>query len=509
MCVAVGLAEGADMTSASSPLSSSSSSSSSQYSPPGGSAGCLRREASLAAAGLDLRSCLHFLLDLYTQWLGPPDAIGQPLLTETIRSVVMLSDIFMESSQFDWMLSLFMDMYRHHPSEDEILAQYLILGIAKAAAVVGLDSDMQEKIRKFVDLGLHSPMPSTQLLSLHGLLYLLAQPGDAASPLLPSATDYLAKRLGDSALKDNELNMLAAWALAFFLAENYPKKQDLTSKIVQVSLGLCSGAESIPQSLYLCILHGLERLLLADIIDSQDNELVVKVCVDRVRHGKPGESLSALGVMLSALYIGVNKRRSQPSIEMEPANSEQRAAALERATLLFDRIKRGYPFEADLISQILPGFLGEFFPAQDILNKVIGEFLSNQQPHPQFLAAVLFKVCEGLHEGNHEELMQDWVLLSLSNFTQRSPLAMAIWSLSCCFVAVTATVWLRALFPLIQGRMGLFEEHDKELFYISALDFQRQLGREEHRTQFHNIIKSVAHPDTPYAELLKRLPQQS
>ncbi|KAH6947392.1 hypothetical protein HPB50_018547 [Hyalomma asiaticum] len=109
---------------------------------------------------------------------------------------------------------------------------------------------------------------------------------------------------------------------------------------------------------------------------------------------------------------------------MEPANSEQRAAALERATLLFDRIKRGYPFEADLISQILPGFLGEFFPAQDILNKVIGEFLSNQQPYPQFLAAVLFK-----------------------------------------------------------------------------------LVNEQHKTQFYNIIKGVASPDTPYAELLKQLPQ--
>lgn len=62
------------------------------------------------------------------------------------------------------------------------------------------DWDMQEKMRKFVDLGLHSPMPSTQLLSLHGLLYLLAQPGDAAAPLLPSATDYLARHLDDSTL---------------------------------------------------------------------------------------------------------------------------------------------------------------------------------------------------------------------------------------------------------------------------------------------------------------------
>lgn len=32
---------------------------------------CLEREQCLAASGLDLTSCLHFLLDLYSQWTTP------------------------------------------------------------------------------------------------------------------------------------------------------------------------------------------------------------------------------------------------------------------------------------------------------------------------------------------------------------------------------------------------------------------------------------------------------
>jgi hypothetical protein len=40
------------------------------------------------------------------------------------------------------------------------------------------------------------------------------------------------------------------------------------------------------------------------------------------------------------------------------------------------RIKKGYPYEARVITRVLPTFLADFFPPQDIMNKVIGEFIS-------------------------------------------------------------------------------------------------------------------------------------
>ena len=56
------------------------------------------------------------------------------------------------------------------------------------------------------------------------------------------------------------------------------------------------------------------------------------------------------------------------------------------------RIKKGYPYEARVITRLMPAFLADFFPPQDIMNKVIGEFLSSQQPYPQLIAKVVFQV---------------------------------------------------------------------------------------------------------------------
>ena len=58
----------------------------------------------------------------------------------------------------------------------------------------------------------------------------------------------------------------------------------------------------------------------------------------------------------------------------------------------FFRIKKGYPYEARVITRVLPTFLADFFPPQDIMNKVIGEFISSQQPYPQLVAHVVFQV---------------------------------------------------------------------------------------------------------------------
>lgn len=59
-------------------------------------------------------------------------------MTFLFFKVVALSDIFMEKAQFEWMLDTFLEVQRIHPAEDEIIAQYLIFGICKAAAVLGI-----------------------------------------------------------------------------------------------------------------------------------------------------------------------------------------------------------------------------------------------------------------------------------------------------------------------------------------------------------------------------------
>ena len=59
-----------------------------------------------------------------------------PLLKETLRSAVLLSDLLTERSQFEWLLAACVTLYQLHPVDDEIVLQYLVLGLCKAAAVL-------------------------------------------------------------------------------------------------------------------------------------------------------------------------------------------------------------------------------------------------------------------------------------------------------------------------------------------------------------------------------------
>lgn len=57
------------------------------------------------------------------------------MLYESVRSTVMISDLFNDKSQFVWMLDIFLELTKVY-ADDELLFQYLIVGICKSAAVL-------------------------------------------------------------------------------------------------------------------------------------------------------------------------------------------------------------------------------------------------------------------------------------------------------------------------------------------------------------------------------------
>lgn len=524
LCVAIGIIDDWEE-----PESSVSSSSSHFSGFINGALTYHQREQCLASVGLDIHSCLHFLLDLYSQWLSPEACPCTPLtlLTEVTRSVVILSDIFMERAQYEWMLDTLLEVQRVHPAEDEIITQYLIFGICKAAAVLSMEQDMLEKLKKLIELSLKSTFLSTRLATLYGLLHLLEQGnGEESSPLLSTASEYILKHLGNTSLpsSQNEDHILVMWAVAIYIIENYQEDigdHEFSQKIFQIGINMCNSSEDVTSNnMYLAVLLGLERLLLTEAVGLKEIEIIMKLSVDRLQYGSPLRALAGLGLLLSCMYVGKGTDLWPSELPASVNNAatiddcgnvatqtdpEQLIAAMERVTTLFDRIKRGFPFEVEAICNILPLFLMEFFPAQDVMNKVIGEFLSSQQPHPQLLASVVFQIFQHLHQQSQEDIIYDWVMLSLSNFTQRSPIAMAVWSLTCFFISASTLPWLQALFPHLQNRMGKMEKQDRMLFCIAGIQFKNQLKDDEHRKNFYSTIKVVAHPDSPYADLLSHL----
>ncbi|NXE74418.1 HD protein, partial [Cochlearius cochlearius] len=467
-------------------------------------------------AGVDIHSCSQFLLELYSQWILPSNPSKRTpviLISEVVRSLLAVSDLFTERNQFEMMYTTLTELRKVHPSEDEILVQYLIPATCKAAAVLGMDKAVAEPVSRLLESTLRSTHMPSRIGALHGILYILECDllDETAKQLIPIISEYLLSNLRGVAHcvnVHNQQHILVMCAAAFYLIENYPLDvgPEFSAGIIQMCGVMVSGSdESTPSIIYHCVLRGLERLLLSEQLSRLDSESLVKLSVDRVNVQSPHRAMAALGLMLTCMYTGKEKISPSRTTDANPAapDSESVIVAMERVSVLFDRIRKGFPFEARVVARILPQFLDDFFPPQDVMNKVIGEFLSNQQPYPQFMATVVYKVFQTLHSTGQSSMVRDWVMLSLSNFTQRTPVAMAMWSLSCFFVSASTSQWISAILPHIISRMGKSEQVDVNIFCLVAIDFYRhQIDEELDRRAFQSVFEVVASPGTPYHRLL-------
>ncbi|XP_067414992.1 huntingtin isoform X3 [Emydura macquarii macquarii] len=467
-------------------------------------------------AGVDIHSCSQFLLELYSQWILPSNPSKRTpviLISEVVRSLLAVSDLFTERNQFEMMYTTLTELRKVHPSEDEILIQYLVPATCKAAAVLGMDKAVADPVSRLLESTLRSTNMPSRIGALHGILYILECDllDETAKQLIPIISEYLLSNLRGIAHcvnVHNQQHILVMCAAAFYLIENYPLDvgPEFSAGIIQMCGVMVSGSdESTPSIIYHCVLRGLERLLLSEQLSRLDSESLVKLSVDRVNTHSPHRAMAALGLMLTCMYTGKEKISPSRATDANPTtpDSESVIVAMERVSVLFDRIRKGFPFEARVVARILPQFLDDFFPPQDVMNKVIGEFLSNQQPYPQFMATVVYKVFQTLHTTGQSSMVRDWVMLSLSNFTQRTPVAMAMWSLSCFFVSASTTEWISAVLPHIISRMGKSEQVDINLFCLVAIDFYRhQIDEELDRRAFQSVFEMVASPGSPYHRLL-------
>lgn len=67
-------------------------------------------------------------------------------------------------------------------------------------------------------------------------------------------------------------------------------------------------------------------------------------------------------------------------------------------------------------------------------------------------------------------MVRDWVMLSLSNFTQRTPVAMAMWSLSCFFVSASTSQWISAMYPKKTERVLFLGKYRDSVKHIDSLE---------------------------------------
>nr|CAH7759250.1 unnamed protein product [Callosobruchus chinensis] len=479
------------------------------------------RKKMLEESGLDINSCLQFLIDYFTQLMKPQSKTHLMVLHEAVRSTLIISDLFTDKAQFSWLLDVFLDMSKLHTVEDELLHQYLIAGICKAVAVLSPELEVYEQAKKMLTLYLKSPYLSSRIASLYGLLYILegcklsnitiGGMSEEMHVIVPLAVEYVQFNLNvNNVLRKSQEHSNLVWSLAFYLLENVEEK-NLDQNFVDTTISTAFNvlAEKSSDLLHTAITKGLERLLVVKSTNYLEKfgKQYLKLALEMMKHDNPSIALLGTQLLLSFMYTDcINHLQSTQYLTNAQINPDQLVQTIERMSSIFERIKKGYVYEVEILCSVLPVMLEDFFSPSDILTKVIGEFLSSQQPHPKLLSRVVFQLFQSAILKDQLPLLQDWVVFSLSNFTQSFSIGMATWCLTCFFLSASANPWLRSYFPYVQTRVGRYEYEDKTMLCIAGADFYRNLSSETQRQTFvDNFRKAKDQPDTPYNDLLLSL----
>lgn len=141
------------------------------------------------------------------------------------------------------------------------------------------------------------------------------------------------------------------------------------------------------------------------------------------------------------MYTGVDQRAAADEAPDEAPNVH----IMERISVMLSRVRRGYASEGRAIAAVLPVPLLDFFPTQQVMSLLMGEFVSDQQANPEHVAWMLGEVFGQLLRAGQQPVLRDWVLLSLEPFVRKEPVALCIWHLACLFIAASRSAALRAL----------------------------------------------------------------
>ncbi|XP_073969271.1 huntingtin isoform X3 [Rhodnius prolixus] len=467
---------------------------------------------------VDIRSCLQFVLDLFGQWVLPSSGITLNLQLSMAKSIVCLSDMFTERAHYEWMLSTFLEISKNHPQHDEIMHQYLILGVSKAAAVLNIfEGERSDRIIKLVELALKSSFAPMRSSGIHSLLYLLqsvlnvkkseslemqkSSQYEFRQKVVQISVDFI-KRYFIQETIDNYDDVVLLIALVMYMLECYSSELGSDYTITKTITHLVKYPSS--RISYLAVMQGLERIVLIGE-DNDLNEQIIRLASDRFSHADPLVSLPALQLLIACIYKEKQENNCD-EVSGETEHPTKTMEMMEKATVLFDKIRKGYPIEVEVVCEILPCILSDFFSASDILTKVIGEFLSPNQPHKKDMAGMVFQVFTQACSEHQLPLLQDWVVHSLNNFTQNVPTVSAVWCLCCFFICASDNPWLKAIFPHVQSRIRQCEFEDRELLCIAATSFYNQLNSDQQEIflqSFEEICGDQKHPfSSPFSEII-------
>ncbi|XP_075247399.1 huntingtin-like [Convolutriloba macropyga] len=294
---------------------------------------------------VDLNSCVVLLNEQCHHWLTDA-TIPTSVTCDVFKGLILLSNLFVDTNQFDWLYVLISNLHRTLPAEDELTALYTIPLLCQSINATTDIERHSEEIDHLISIfvaGLSSSMLSIETTTLCGLSLLMKCADKNRSILRPIMANhiqmYVLNRItaatSVAASRPSQHYMLSLVALTFDTITNFISElrdTDFVSTAVQMFLvysSICT------KNVFCAIFSRIDELVISQALNRKVADFVIKTCFEHIKNASTKTILRfSVSLLLSCVYSyyppAVHNLESDENISID---------SIERVTRIIEKFE--------------------------------------------------------------------------------------------------------------------------------------------------------------------------
>ncbi|ALC47217.1 htt [Drosophila busckii] len=493
-----------------------------------------------------------------------------------LPNLVKFCEICESRDQIKWIKERALRLHDQIAMDDTISHQHIIYLLCRSQALlIPSYAELQHLATLIGNVYLKSSHCFIRIAALQGLVCLLeccsrtntamGKLSDELALLRDLIVGYINRHgiIDESPLQFSLEHTKLVWTLNYSLIEwtskFVPQCHLLNNTIIAASKLLKTTHND---QLYLCVLHGLERLVVNSgsgsggtatapiatatatatattsessgsssgagdtggdaVVTALLRHKIEKLALELLKMENEKFSIPALKLLLSCMYVGSATQLENTELSNGIVQDDPEIIALQndKVDILLHCIKSSSRDAAWIYGQVLCQIIRDLVPPNEILTKVIKEFLAINQPHGDVIATIVYQVFRSAIDSSYLQMLQDWLICTLPTFLAQ-PVHQGVWGLSVIFLSASINLHLIKLFPLVLGigvatptatatatatattttrKLG---QHEIALFVTAAQDFHAKLSAEQ-KLRFREAFGNYEQHQV-YAWMLQRL----
>ena len=350
---------------------------------------------------VDLNSCVVLLNEQCHHWLTD-STIPTSVVCDVFKGLILLSNLYVDTNQFDWLYLLISNLHRTLAAEDELTALYTIPLLCQSlneSTEIERETEETEHLISIFVSGLNSTMLSIETTTLCGLSLLLKCADKNRSILRPLVSNHLQHYVTNRITAATSLvgsspsqhYMLSLVAVAFDTIVNFVddlRETEFISTTVQMFLvyaGMCN------KNVFAAILSRIDELVINQSLNRRVADFVIKTCFEHIKNSTAATSLRySLSVLLSCIYSyyppAVHNLESDENISID---------SVERVTRIIEKFEFSSTQHAKIISQPLSRLMIDYLNLHERFYKATSLMQKHRRSHGKnysvYLVADIFQ----------------------------------------------------------------------------------------------------------------------